>query len=85
MSPWLVRFSAEEAEYSVLKKQILIAAGLFVQRVRELRELLPRYEYDNLFESAKFKHRFPDFTVTTYREGLEQICREWRSQRTKAR
>ena len=74
-----------EAEYSVLKKQILIAAGLFVQRVRELRELLPRYEYDNLFESAKFKHRFPDFTVTTYREGLEQICREWRSQRTKAR
>ncbi|HGH5394095.1 TPA: NAD-dependent epimerase/dehydratase family protein [Raoultella planticola] len=74
-----------EAEYSVLKKQILIAAGLFVQRVRELRELLPRYEYGNLFESAKFKHRFPDFTVTTYREGLEQICREWRSQRTKAR
>lgn len=74
-----------EAEYSVLKKQILIAAGLFVQRVRELRELLPRYEYDNLFESAKFKHRFPGFTVTTYREGLEQICREWRSQRTKAR
>ncbi len=27
------------------------------------------YEYDNLFES-KFKHQAPDFTVTTYREGL---------------
>lgn len=66
------------AEYSVLSKQRMIVAGLFSKGIREIRELLPRYEYDNLFESAKFKHRFPDFTVTTYREGLEEIHREWR-------
>ncbi|GLR08886.1 NAD-dependent dehydratase [Mixta theicola] len=70
--------SGKAAEYSVVSKLALTVAGLFSKGAREMRELLPRYEYDNLFESTKFKHRFPEFTVTTYREGLEEIWREWR-------
>lgn len=60
--------------YTVLGKWTLIAAGLFSSKAREIRELLPRYEQDNLFDSSKFKQRFPGFEVTSYREGLAEIC-----------
>ncbi|WP_211090131.1 SDR family oxidoreductase [Pseudothauera nasutitermitis] len=66
-----------EPSYSVIGKWALAAAGLFSKQVREIQELLPRYEQDNLFDSTKFKRRFPEFEVTTYREGLELIRREW--------
>ncbi len=61
--------------YSIIGKWAFIAAGLFSPQIREIRELLPRYEQDNLFGSSKFKQRFPAFKVTTYREGLELIRR----------
>lgn len=48
----------------------------FFKKVREIRELLPRYEQDNLFDSGKFKRHFPEFSVTTYEEGLELIWKE---------
>lgn len=66
----------QDASYTVLGKWTLAAAGLFSSKVREIKELLPRYAQDNLFDSSKFKHRFPEFEVTTYREGLELIHRE---------
>jgi len=62
-----------EVAYTVVGKWTLMAAGLFSRQVREIRELLPRYEQDNLFDSTKFKRRFPDFEVTTYRQGIERI------------
>ncbi|WP_287497187.1 NAD-dependent epimerase/dehydratase family protein [Pandoraea sp. CB10b_02] len=62
-----------DPRYSVISKCALTAAGLFSKQVREIRELLPRYEQDNLFDSTKFKRRFTGFEVTTYREGLELI------------
>jgi nucleoside-diphosphate-sugar epimerase len=65
-----------ESSYRILGKWTLTAAGLFSKRARELRELLPRYGCDNLFDSRKFKRRFPDFQVTTYRQGLEQMRNE---------
>jgi nucleoside-diphosphate-sugar epimerase len=62
--------------YTVLPKWGLAAAGLFSKKVREIRELLPRYEFDNLFDSAKFKSQFPNFEVTSYRTGLATIRNE---------
>ena len=59
--------------YRVLKYWQHKVAGLFVQPLRDAAELLPRYETDNIFVSDKFKRRFPDFAVTTYREGLAAI------------
>ncbi len=41
----------------------------------EVQELLPRYRGDNIFDTAKFATRFPDFTVTSYREGITEILR----------
>ncbi|MFT4240740.1 MAG: NAD-dependent epimerase/dehydratase family protein [Acidovorax sp.] len=61
------------AGYTVVSRWTLAAAGIFSRPVREIQELLPRYRQDNLFDSSKFKQRFPDFAVTTYREGLAQV------------
>ena len=65
-----------QPSHAVIGKWALTAAGLFSKPVREIRELLLRYEQDNLFDSTKFKRRFPEFGVTTYREGLALIRRE---------
>ena len=43
---------------------------------REIRELLPRYAQDNLFDSARFKQRFPAFEVMSYRDGIDRIFRK---------
>ena len=47
--------------------------GLFDASVRETEELLPRYRADNVFDSSKFAGRFPEFEVTPYRQGIEEI------------
>ncbi|MGE0803028.1 MAG: SDR family oxidoreductase [Lautropia sp.] len=65
-----------DPSYTVVGKWTLVAAGLFSGEAREIRELLPRYGQDSLFDSTKFKRRFPEFDVTTYREGLELIRKE---------
>lgn len=65
-----------EASYALVGKWALTAVGLFSKPAREIRELLPRYEHDNLFDSSKFKRRFPDFAVTTYQEGIGLIRAE---------
>lgn len=62
--------------YTVLPKFVFKVGGLFNKRLKEVQELLPRYEHDNLFNSDKFKKHFPEFQVTTYRQGIEQIRNE---------
>lgn len=59
--------------YKIIGKLAFAVAGIFSPGVREIRELLPRYERDNLFDSSKFKRRFPQFGVMAYREGIELI------------
>ena len=63
-----------EPRYTVLKRWQLDLAGLFSSRLRDAAELLPRYEVDNIFVSDKLKRRFPEFPVTTFREGLGNIA-----------
>lgn len=62
--------------YTVLKRWQLTLAGLFSQRIRDAAELLPRYEQDNIFVSDKFTKRFPEFKVTSIRDGLMAIGNE---------
>lgn len=66
-----------DGHYKILKCWQLRLAGLLSQQVRDAGELLPRYEVDNLFVSDKFKERFPEFRVTTLREGLTAIGNEF--------
>ena len=65
-----------QLQYSVIPRFVLKVGAIFNKQMNELQELLPRYEHNNLFISAKFKHRFPEFLVTTYRQGIEQIMSE---------
>ncbi|RUO62073.1 NAD-dependent epimerase/dehydratase family protein [Pseudidiomarina insulisalsae] len=65
-----------KCDYTVVKKWQLKLLGLFSSTLRETQELLPRYEVDNRFASGKFKHQFPDFEITSYREGLKQALRD---------
>ncbi|SEH63286.1 Nucleoside-diphosphate-sugar epimerase [Paenimyroides aquimaris] len=66
----------KELKYSVVPKFVFKIGSFFNKRAKELQELLPRYEHNNLFDISKFKKRFPDFKVTTYRQGIEQIKNE---------
>lgn len=66
----------KEFRYSVIPKLAFTIGSLFNKNAKELQELLPRYQYDNLFDDSKFRKRFPKFPVTTYKQGIEQIRKE---------
>ncbi len=59
--------------YRVLSRGQLWWKALKSKRQRELRELLPRYACDCLFDSTKFKRRFPNFSIMSYPSGIEKI------------
>jgi hypothetical protein len=66
----------KQLKYSIIGKSTLKVGAIFSKNLRELQELLPRYEHNNIFDSSKFKHRFPKFIITTYSQGIEQIMNE---------
>ncbi|MCV9927505.1 NAD-dependent epimerase/dehydratase family protein [Flavobacterium sp. LS1R49] len=67
-----------EIRYGKLTSFVLKIAVVFNHFVRETQELLPRYAIDNIFDSSKFKKRFPDFRVTTYQEGIKIILKDYK-------
>ncbi|MEZ0606894.1 NAD-dependent epimerase/dehydratase family protein [Fibrella sp. WM1] len=64
--------------YTILPQWQLSLLRLFLKRIRETAELLPRYRVDNVFVSDKFKRRFPQFSVTTYPDGIRAVLSEVR-------
>lgn len=66
----------KEFNYSVIKMWMFKLGSIFSTQAMELQELLPRYKYDNIFISDKFKKRFPNFKFTTYQEGITKIINE---------
>lgn len=65
-----------ELKYKVIPKFVFAIGALFNKRLKELQELLPRYGQANVFDDSKFRKRFPDFAVTSYKEGIKQIKNE---------
>lgn len=66
-----------EVKYEVLSPIKLKIASLFHTMIKETQELFPRYQIDNIFDSSKFKNRFPDFKVTTYSHGIKKILEDY--------
>lgn len=64
-------------KYDILNSFVLKVASFFIENIRETQELLPRYIIDNIFDSSKFKNRFPDFKVTSYQEGIRKIIDDY--------
>ena len=62
--------------YSVIRTWMFAVGRLFSSDVRELWPLLPRYGVDTIFVSDKFKQAFPDFEITSYRDGVEALHRQ---------
>ncbi|MEZ7505083.1 NAD-dependent epimerase/dehydratase family protein [Flavobacterium sp. Arc2] len=67
-----------EIQYKVLSKFVLKIGSFFDHNLKETQELLPRYAIDNIFDSSKFKTRFPNFKVTTYSEGIKTIINDFK-------
>ena len=63
-------------DYKIVSEVELIAQSAEKPHIKELLELLPRYHYDYLFDSSKFKRHFPEFRVTSYQEGIQKISDE---------
>ncbi|MCY1449322.1 hypothetical protein D9M71_660520 [compost metagenome] len=68
-----------ELKYKVIPKFVFTIGAFFSKQAKELQELLPRYEHANVFDDSKFRKRFPDFAVTSYRNGIEEIKKEQQS------
>jgi nucleoside-diphosphate-sugar epimerase len=65
-------------KYTVLSRVVLKISSLFDHNLRETQELLPRYAIDNIFDSTKFKKKFPNFSVTPYSEGIQIILQDYK-------
>ncbi len=66
-----------KVDYKVLSSFVLKAGALVDKNLKETAELLPRYEVDNIFDSSKFKTKFPNFKVTSYKEGIANIIKDF--------
>ncbi len=63
----------KKLKYTVVPKLMFKIGARFNERIKELLELLPRYEHDNIFDDSKFRKRFSDFQSTSYEDGIKQI------------
>ncbi|MCT4139960.1 NAD-dependent epimerase/dehydratase family protein [Elizabethkingia anophelis] len=59
-----------DLKYSVVPRFVFSIGALFNKKMKELLELLPRYEHNNIFDDSKFRNRFPNFQVTSYQQGI---------------
>lgn len=72
-----------DLKYSVVPRFVFSIGALFNKKMKELLELLPRYEYNNIFDDSKFRNKFPNFQVTSYQQGIGQIKNEQLSEKIK--
>ncbi|MCK0515644.1 NAD-dependent epimerase/dehydratase family protein [Williamsia sp. DF01-3] len=78
MSEVAGQVTGKNTGYLTIPEKVFKLGGLVNQPVKEATELLPRYRDDNIFDSTKFATRFPDFAVTTYRQGITELLTEKR-------
>lgn len=65
--------TGRKIRFTTIPLFVFTLAGLFNEKAKEASELIPRYGVDNIFDSSKFATRFPDFKITTYREGITEL------------
>ena len=75
----------EKLPYFILKNWMVRLIGCINPNMKETVELLYRYKTDNIFDSAKFQRRFPDFKITTYQEGITEIINEIKQTKNQTR
>jgi len=66
-----------EINYLKLMNWMIQLISLINPNLKETKELLPRYAIDNIFDSTKFKEKFPTFSITSYEAGIKEILRDY--------
>jgi nucleoside-diphosphate-sugar epimerase len=61
---------------SVMGKMMLRIGGLFIPEAREMIEMTYQFEHPFVVESSKFSQRFPNYTPTSYAQGLKDTL-DW--------
>lgn len=73
----LIRLFAREmnasSKYTVIPMWMIRLLGIFMPFMREMPEMVYQYDRDYIFNSDKFTKRFPEFKITTYKEGIKKI------------
>lgn len=64
------------ASYTRISGGLIKTIGLFNGFFKELGEMMYQFESDYFFNSGKFRQRFPDFAITSAREGITEIIKE---------
>ena len=67
----------KNAQLSVIPSPIVSLMTLFVETIREYSEMRYQYTSDYVFSSAKFEQRYPDFAITPYAAGIEQMVKSF--------
>ncbi|MES2797420.1 MAG: NAD-dependent epimerase/dehydratase family protein [Bacteroidota bacterium] len=67
---------SQELKYTVMKPWLIKIVGLFVPYIKEVVELLYQWDQDYIFDCSKFNKRFPEFKVTSLKEGITEILNE---------
>lgn len=62
--------------FKVLSVLLVKIGGLFNKEIKETYEMMYQYTDDYVFDSSKFKERFPDFKITSYEDGFRETA-EW--------
>ena len=76
---WAELFATElnaKPRISALPKFMLKVLGWFIPIMGEFYEMNYQYDQPYFFDSQKFTKRFPDFNITTYREGVKEILKK---------
>lgn len=62
-----------KAKAMTIPKFMIRIMGVFNPLMKEMVEMLYQNEQDYFFDSSKFQRRFPDFTITPYRQGVKEV------------
>lgn len=65
----------KKLNYFVIPMWIFKFGSLFSPKIKELLEILPRYNQDSIFLTDKFEKRFPTFKITNIEEGIDEIIK----------
>lgn len=63
---------------SMLPRPILQILSLFVSPLKEVKEMLYQFDHPYIMSWEKFRHRYPDFQVTTVDVGVKAMIESFR-------
>jgi len=75
---WTELFASQmnkKVKISAMPSWMLKILGWFIPILGEFYEMSYQYDRPYFFNSQKFMTRFPDFRITTYQEGVQEVLR----------